>query len=163
MPRMMALIGRVAVFGLLVAAVAGMSGVAEARAALGPATYYVSWPNGDCWSDQLGGHMQVEPPHMVSPDANDRRIAWRAQLWRYTSSGWVKDIASPWHWADVIGGVVYAPYGDAAGFSINVRGSYAVTGEIYSYGLGDYRRDIGLKMDVHTAFYTYSTTWCGFS
>jgi hypothetical protein len=27
------------------------------------------------------------------------------------------------------------------GFTINGRGTYAITGEIYSYGLGDYRRD----------------------
>jgi hypothetical protein len=163
MSRTTTLISRATVLSLLVAALAGMSAVSEARAALGPTTYYVSWPAGDCWSDQQGGHMQVEAPQLVAPSAKDTRIAWRAQLWQYTTSGWVKDIPSVWHWADVVNGVVYGPQGDSAGFSINRRGTYAITGEIYSYGLGDYRRDINLKMDIHTPFEVITTPWCAFS
>jgi hypothetical protein len=102
--RIGALAARLLALVAIVAALAAVGAAGNAGAALG-SSYVAVFPTGTC----AGSRIDVPAPTSVSPYAQDTLIAWRVQLWRHTQSGWVKDVASAWQWADVSGGSAFAP------------------------------------------------------
>jgi hypothetical protein len=117
---------------VLAAAVAAVS--APGATAASTASYWATFPPGEC----AGNTVTVFAPYSVSSWAGDAKIAWRAHIWRNVGGTPKYESSTSWQWANVVGGQVYAPYGQSGSFTINWKGVYKVSVEIYSYGLGRY-------------------------
>ena len=142
-------------FAVMATAAAAFSATSAAAAST---SYYASFPPGEC----RGNTIVVSAPSTVSSWAGDTKIAWRALIWRASNGVWVYDNKLPVQYAQVVGGQVYAPYGQGGTFTINRAGAYAVTVEVYSYGLGKWFK-YDLMLRVSDAFgYEYETGWCRF-
>ena len=141
---------------VLAAAVAATS--APNATAASTASYFASFPSGLCEA----GKITVSAPSAVSAWANDIRIAWRAHIWKKVNGTFVDTkVATSWMWDDVVGGSVYAPYGQGSYFTINSAGTYAVTVEVYSYGLGRYfTYALGLMISRYDGFHDWFGDSC---
>jgi hypothetical protein len=145
----------VAVLAAAVAAVSSPSATAASKA-----SYFVNFNLGRCEA----GKITVSPPSSASPWANDTQIAWRAHIWKKVNGTWADlKVATPWQWDDVVGGSVYAPYGQGGVFTINSGGEYAVSVEVYSYGLrGYYEWRLGLIISRYDGFNDLIANSCNY-